>query len=323
MRSQAKRLFLSGILSFGMMGATEAFAQSLLNRATVPSHTIPAGWTELITQGWEDGALPPPQFGASPCSDRAHSGSFSGCATTGGDGKSTRWFGERLGVNREVYLSWWEFLESQGRMNDEMYLAHFIKRGLPGGPLGSITFQEVIVDWFQDSVGTINSTAGRLVLEPQGGYVSTSFYTGNQEMAWGAGWTQWEVHFKANTPGVANGFTHIYKNGVLNTAWDNKNINGTADMAGMDIQVGGTYTRLVWRHTNGSCGTFIGDGQTIPSNGHTETAWYRCTDFTACSCSPNTPVFKRYLDDIIVMIPSSAPDVPPGPPTPPLGLNVR
>ena len=318
MRSQARRLFLFGILSFGVMGATEAFPQSLLNGATASSYTVPSGWTSVWAQGCEGSINTAKEFVTACTSTHPHSGAKSIEGTISYSAASVRWkgFGSALGVGREVYLSWWDYLESQGRMNTEMYVAHFIKQNMPQGPLG-YNFEEVVIDWFNDPTGLFNSTIGQIMAVSQGGYVSKANYGPAPALPWGL-WTQWEVHFRSNTPGASDGFVRIYKNGILFYALSNTNWNGTGDMSGMDVQVGGTYTKAIWRKAGGACGAFQGDG--------TETA--HCTDFNNCECPPNPPIFKRFLDDIIVMIPgsgggSAVKDIPAGPPSAPFGLTFQ
>ena len=95
----------------------------------------------------------------------------------------------------------------------------------------------------------------------------------------------------------------------------------------MRVQAGGTYTRHVWRKLNATltpaddeCSAYISQGYAYnindPATGKTfGTDYFRCTDFNNCSCPPNTPIFKRYIDDVIVMVPVDSGDLtPPGPP---------
>lgn len=330
MRSTARQLFLSGILSFGMlMGATEAFSQSLLPGATASNYNPPAGWSVIHTQGCEGGIDANREFLPSQLctTTRPHGGAKSIQGTHASDGGGVRWlgYGPALGITgSEVYVSWWEYLDANGRMNDEMFIFQMIKRGLPPGPL-NVPFQELVVDWYYDTAGTYNSSNGRIVTSTQGGYKDFPFWSGEQAVPWGV-WTQWEAHVKANTPGLTDGSIRVYKNGVLNYQVTG-DLVGQANMSGPDIQVGGVYTRHVWRHTNGTCGAFIGDGQAIAIAGQPDSN-YRCVDFNNCSCPPNNPIFNRYLDDIIVMIPGSGGgspvgDNPPGPPLPPSGLKFQ
>lgn len=293
-----------------------AFSQSLLPGATASNYTPPAGWRVLSIQGCEGTSNATNEYIGGTCTTTLpHSGTKSLSGTYGGDGHQVRWlgFGNALGVGSEVYVSFWDYLPANARFNEELWIGHFIKRDLPIGPFNGASFQEVIVDWVQGEAGTFNATVARPTLFIQGGYKEGSSYTAEVAPTLGA-WVQWEMHFKANTPGASDGWLHLYQNGALFRSWTNQNWNGTANMAGMDIQVGGVYTKNTWRRADLSCGAFIGDGSEIPP---------ACTDFNNCPCQPNVPVFNRFLDDIIVMIPGSGGGSPvgdttaPSPPTSP------
>jgi hypothetical protein len=268
-----------------------ASAQSLLRGATPSNFSVPAGWKVHKTQDFESGSLGSGKHigsgehigvGASITTTRPHTGSRSAEKQYTGDGQAARW---GTGVpGREHYMSFWEYRESQGRFNDEMFIWQTLK---------NTPFQEVIVDWYNHSSGQFNSVDGELVITPQGNRV-TAWYFGDKAGNWGH-WEQWEIHFRANTPGSSNGFIRVYRNGTLLASRENENLNGTVDMTGAWVQAGGVYTKNTWRKPDNSCGTFIGDG--INTSGS-------CTNFNSCPCPPNVPVFKRFIDDAIVLVPS-------------------
>ncbi|SRR5713101_4010223 len=99
--------------------------------------------------------------------------------------------------------------------------------------------------------------------------------------------------------GSSDGTFTIYRNGSLFFQKTNVNLNGSFNMSGMGVEAGGTYTKLTgWRPDN-SCGASIGDGTD---------AGPRVTKFNnLCPCSNQcppsgfVPIFKRYIDDSIVL----------------------
>ena len=138
-----------------------------------------------------------------------------------------------------------------------------------------------------------NTLTGPIVAESQGtapGHLELSQFGPDVDFGWGL-WVQWETHYKPNTGGSGNGFLRVYRNGVLFWELVNVNLNGSINMNGMDVEAGGVYTKAIWRRADNSCSTFIGDGLPVGL----------CSDFTNCACPPNPPIFKRSIDDVIVL----------------------
>ncbi|MEZ5499010.1 MAG: hypothetical protein R3E77_06240 [Steroidobacteraceae bacterium] len=222
--------------------------------------------------------------------------------TIRGDDQGVRWvlFPSAIGDAKEIYYSWWDYLSPETRQNDEMWIwqAH----------VRDPAFQEVFWAYWNTPNGEFNSNSSNLVGVSQGspaqGARENADYMGIVPIH-NTGWTQFEVHYRANSPGQSDGFLRIYRNGALLAKLENKNLNGQFSMQGMQTQVGGTYTKLLWKDSTGACTQGIGWG----------TGYDRCPDFNNCGCAPNVPIHQRALDDIIVMVPSST-NLSAPPPTP-------
>ena len=121
----------------------------------------------------------------------------------------------------------------------------------------------------------------------------------------GAGrWQQWEVYWKSNTPGQANGTTRIFLNGTLVSEAANVVLNGNLDMTGAGVWLGGqTYTKIAWYSAPPAQGGHCAQNLTeVNFDAGRDTNFNNpCT--CANQCSPNgfVPVFHRYVDDIIVL----------------------
>lgn len=269
--------------------------------ANIGGH-VPAGWTLAGTEDFEggvlhlNGALP---TGASITQNNPHGGNWSvqGSYTTNGSATGLYVNNAQLGSGTEFYVSWYDFKELQGRMNDEM----FLMRPFINNSNGTL-LQEVIVDYFGYGSPTnsgFNSTLGTLIIEPQGAYYGNLGGIG-RAIQWGS-WEQTEVHFKANSPGNSDGSIEVFINGKAVYQNLAAKMNGTVNMSGMSILIEGTYTKATWVHADGSCGTFIGDGQ---DNGP-QVSNFNNVCPCANECPPNppgkVPVFKRYLDDIVIL----------------------
>jgi len=280
--------------------------QSLLAGMTPSNFTVPAGWTLAKTQDFESGTLGANEVACgaqtSITSNNSHTGSRSLQGTYSGDGQRVCWALQKGTVNsREVYLSWYAYWEQQGRFNDEFELARFLKNDASGNLL-----EEVVVD--QISIGNLsnpgNMTNTNLIVIPQGilsaGGFTHAYWENATNLSGGFGaWTQYEIHFKANTPGASDGVMEIYKNGSLMQQIVNANFNGTLDMTDMLVFVQDVYTKLTWLHADGSCGAYMGDGADSGP---------RVSDFSKpCPCPAQCPpggscaAFKTYIDDIIVL----------------------
>jgi len=291
--------------------------EGLLSGMTPGNYKIPSGWTLVVKQDFEGGSL---GSGEGMSGNNAitkakpHTGSGSLEGTYASDDSSVSYILSPgyLTSAKEVYLSFWDHNASGGKTNDEMYIARFYRMSEDSNTL----YQEIIIDTFGrrgDVNGGFNAETPNLVIEPQGrssmGGKTVTFWDVSTYVHIDFGsWTQWEIHYKPNTyptegapADTANkdGFMRIYKNGSLISNLENANITGTINMSNMRLTAGGTYTKLTWLKSDGSCGTTIGD---INDYGP------RVNDFSkTCpcpnQCPPNgvVPIFKRYIDDIIVL----------------------
>jgi hypothetical protein len=88
---------------------SEASAQSLLQGATASSHTIPSGWTKVLSQGFEGGAVTYPQYVSSGITTaQAHSGTHSTGASVTSDGGGIRWNLEINQIFAPRHAAGWE-----------------------------------------------------------------------------------------------------------------------------------------------------------------------------------------------------------------------
>jgi hypothetical protein len=106
---------------------------------------------------------------------------------------------------REVYVSFYEWLDTSFRMNDEMFLMRFHWDTGNGQPM----FREAILDYFQNSTGTYNSPDATLLWNIQGApYYQNKLpgnYAGdntNWTIATGR-WVQHEMYVKFSTTSPA------------------------------------------------------------------------------------------------------------------------
>jgi IPT/TIG domain/Cep192 domain 4 len=295
-------------------GFTYGTPQGLLTGCTVNSNnglncTVPTGWSLAYAQGFETGSLGAGQTFAGSTNfttAKAHTGTHSASRTYASDGQAAGLVGP---VNsRTLYASWWEWDDSAGRFNDEVFLARPYLNDSNGNLL-----QEVILDFFNgrscpgDSYGTgFNATQGHLVVESQ----TTNRQVGVTKTTWGpcspatyynSGWNQWEVYFKANDPGASNGEFDVYFNGSLFWQLSNQNFNGTIDMTNQRLEIGGVITKLTWYHDTAhtTCGSYLGDG--VDNGPHITDFTKTCVCTNECPPSGYVPVFTRYFDDIILL----------------------
>ncbi len=158
-----------------------------------------------------------------------------------------------------------------------------------------------------DSTG-FNAVSAELVLEPQSNVSqgqTKTFYGACSQFDWGK-WGQWEIHFKANDPGASNGVYEVFKNGTKVAGMYNLNTNGSLDMTGQSLEIGGVYTKLVWgKSSNGVCtgaaSAYIGDGQDNCGPGREGNFAQQCYFTSECPSNGFVPIYKRYFDDIIVL----------------------
>lgn len=265
----------------------------LLSGMTPGSYNIPSGWSLVRTQDFE-GSCPEGEWcgrwSGKVTSTKPHRGSNSVEGTYSNDQADAGWSLSEgyIGTLSEVYVSFYEYIDSAARFNDEFYLAHFA--------VNSPTLQEVVLDWFW--APTFNSTTATLYAVSQG--VQYGRFAAKTATVPTGAWVQWEIHYRPNTSGNSNGFIRIYKDGTLFSSQENANINGTANMNNMFVQVGGDYTLLSWSKNSPTCtiaGTYIGDGTDYCMVG----MGWSGQSFSNPHLHPPLSNFKRYIDDIILM----------------------
>jgi len=263
---------------------------------TPASYSIPSGWTLVVKQDFENQLSTSEGTNGSISSTNKHAGTKSLVGTISGDATDVSWWlrTNRIGTFSEVYVSWYDYSESQARINDEYWLLQFMKRG-PSDEL----YQEVIVTWMWAG---FNQSSSPLFIVPQTEIDSmgqTSRFGGGTHSLDAGSWTQWEIHYRPSSSGSSNGFLRVYKNGNLIESAENKNINNQVDMSNMSINIGGVYTKLTWLLSSGACATEFGGGtDSGPRVGSFSSI---CPCPNQCPPSGYVPIFKRYLDDVIVM----------------------
>lgn len=271
----------------------------LLSGMTPGSYTIPSGWSLVRTQDFEGTKPSGESWGMSDGdvnSVSPHTGSKSIEGSYGWDQATVGWHLSEghTGSFSEIYLSFYEYIQSTALFNDEFYLAKFDKN--------SPVFQEVVFDWFW--APGFNQPVATLYAVSQGNQYGR--FASKTDTVPKGQWVQWEIHYRPNTSGNSDGFIVIYKDGSLYSSAENKDINGTADMSDMSVQAGGTYTKLVWMTDSPTCSIPSGCS-TYPGTGTdyctVAQGWSNQT-FSNPKCNPIDPPlasFKRYFDDIILM----------------------
>ena len=263
---------------------------SLLPGKTIMNFSPPSGWSLVQGQGFESGVGDGEWLNGNVSSVRAHSGTYSARGQYTSDGSSLDWGIGNIGSFTEIYVSFWEYIDSVARFNDEfMYLT-----------LGEQnTQQHIVFDLYYDSQGKFNSTSGMhcIVGEHASGPGAPYVHYGPDRTVITGQWVQHEIHIRPNTPGNSNGFAIWYRNGTRLFGVSNQNLNGSISLSNGYLLVGGVYTKHIWRRSDNSCGSSIGDMQGYER----ESNWSNCTCPNQCPTNGIVPSFYRYFDDIIVM----------------------
>jgi len=188
----------------------------LLSGSTPASYTVPTGWTLYAKENFESGACASGTWcSGNFVTSQYHNDTVSththalGCTygNPNNDCSGLNWNKFLPVGTREVYVSFYEWLDTSFRMNDEMFLMRFHWDTGNGQP----TFREAILDYFQNSTGTYNSSDATLLWNIQGQpYYQNKLpgnYAGDQtnwNIATGR-WVQHEMYVKFSTasPAVA------------------------------------------------------------------------------------------------------------------------
>jgi hypothetical protein len=209
-------------------------------------------------------------------------------------GATDAWFfGSGQLAGHEFYLSYYDW-GAGGADNEEYILAHPFQR-TSSGKLGFET------GFTLTASGTYNDPCPIMVDGSAQGVSQTPSYgfADPRVCYFTNAWTQWEIWFRGNTVGNSDGFIRIFKNGTAYADHENIQISGI-DLTGMEIEVGGWYTKNVWTNNaqmppSGSCSPGPGQGSEAGS-------WQGSFGSVGTgNCTPAPPVFTRYIDDIILL----------------------
>jgi hypothetical protein len=282
--------------------------------------SLPSGWTLIAQQDFEcanSHSIPTnPACAKLPATQtstpgnkfetvKAHGGTYGFGSQYFGDGNEVDWIDNdpaapdrAVGSFNSVYLSWWEWTDSNATYPNSDYYLFQVENNTPcdGGPSGSN---------YDAQSFNVPSLPGGTALMIAGGLSNPTascngvfqYSNGARNLPMMAGtWRQVEVLYTPSTsvtgssllagtvacpsshvPGCGNGLQQLFINGQLNQQETNANLNGTASMANSKIQVGGVITDFC-----------TADGSV------------RANPFSKCQKYAPMP-FNRYFDDIIIL----------------------
>lgn len=291
--------------------------QSLLAGCTVtasntPSCALPSGWTDVVNESFEGGKLGNTGIesvsgGSIECSS-AHSGS---CALQGNYTSSentTYWILAQgaIGSSHEIYISWWQKDTSGETAGNNNFVTRIVGATGDGGS-GS---EDMSFDnWgasggspaclngvgpsggSDSNFGAYNCQNGQYLLEDfyADGSAATAHY--GQLLPFPTSWTQFELHYKANTPGNSDGDAELYRNGqlILSASGD---LNKQSTMNGMKVLLG-TYFEV--------SGYYTSSAHTTCATAYSTSYSHLLTPFTSATPCPVPPNFTKYWDDIVIL----------------------
>ena len=308
LKKSKMKIYLSVIALIVSAFPVKLFADStnsLLTGMTPSNYVLPAGWELVRTQNFETGSLPSDELGFGTITTTSpHSGNRSLQGRVWKDDCATGWkLVQGVATKGELYLSWYEYMEGQGRMNDEMWLMSIRKNWTSGYQTERWQWLNNTGDWSK----MFNILDGNLVFFCEGdqpGTPGSKCY--NPDSIWrsvGFGkWQQWEVYWKSNTPGMNDGITQIYLDGVKITEIDTA-FSGTLDMTGPSITLGGTtYTKIIWGpqpKPSTICAT--APNEISESINRPKDFAQPCLCPEQCPPNGYVPIFNRFVDDIIIL----------------------
>lgn len=279
---------------------------TLLTGMTPDDYTLPSGWTLVKAQNFEYTNKPSNESGYGDTTRvKKHSGNKSYRSQVWKDDVQTGWRLPQGNITTgEIYLSWYEYMDSSGRQNDEMWLLN-IHKFFPDNKFEYQRYQWI--NKLDIDERMFNIYDGRLVIFCEGTQTGTTgsvaYYDSSSWLTCGFGeWRQWEVHWKTNTPGVSDGIYSIYLNGNKVAALTNTAFSGTiADMTGPAVTLGGeTYTKVVWgQEDQVSCATSVAN--LVNEINREKNFANPCQCPGQCPPLGYTPIFYRYIDDIIIL----------------------
>ncbi len=187
---------------------------ALLTGKTPNNYTTPTGWTSYATQDFESGTFGTGAYGNGNFvttqyhndGNVAHTHSIE-CQVGGTPdcGGNVSWNKPLAVGTHEVYISFYEWLDTTFRMNDEMFLTRLHWDTGNGQP----SFKEAILDYFQDSGLSYNSSDATMLWNIQGQPYyqnklpsNTRGDTTNFTFTTGS-WVQHEIYAKFSTTSAA------------------------------------------------------------------------------------------------------------------------
>jgi hypothetical protein len=234
------------------------------------NYNIPSGWTLVRTQDFENGCPPGENcglWGGSITTTKPHFGSRSIEGTYTGDQAAPGWRLEEniIGNFTQLYISWWEWLDTNARFNDEFWMFHMVT------PSGSTPWEEIVLPWFEgyDANGKMvyNGVKTNLTLVTQGD-IDTRAGLKQDNPATGT-WVQWEVHI-IPTVGTDAGHLYIYKDGSLYAKKTNYTLSKGANFSNAQLTIGTQYSLGCWfakanamRYIPSSCSSGPGIGSNM------------------------------------------------------------
>ena len=269
--------------------------EGLLSGMTPSKYSLPSGWSLIRAQDFESGSANSDEWvSGGKVTDAGYKrGNYAlrGLIYTDGAGVSWGLEGDTpTGTYTELYMSFYEFTDSNARFNVE-YIWGSNTKNVDGSVYHRVNFN------YFDTM-KFNGTAAPYVVQGEGAAMDAYAWYGPYRTIPVGRWVQREVWHRPNTPGNRDGFIRFYEDGVLVQNEENVSTNGPADFrSGTWIQVGGLYTKHVWRLSDGSCSSAVGEGTGYDR----ETNWDACACPNQCPPSGTVPKFYRQLDDIIVM----------------------
>ena len=342
-------LLVSGGIMFAQSSKTQGLSitvtpppsstGNLLTGMTPASYTLPAGWSLLCTQdfdqsNWnsacESGNGRNVYSGTlTRCTDQAHSGTYSLCGTP-----QVQWTVQiPAAASGEVYMSWYEFHPSSGGYyfgGGNWSEAAFYTNGSDFG-LGHAGF-----DWCCGAIPW-GATSGNLsygIGQNTPSYVGPLQYiTSSISMQFDSTWHQYELHYIPNTATCdetnmfGNGTFQFWRDGTRLGNVTGACLNGPVSVVGtLQVGVGGDFEDLLWlTYINGSqvtsqaqCNTLIayGTGSAAKAAGQTWTCstavgtGYGCVEEVNLTfaqinsfCPGEAPPrnFNKYVDDLIFL----------------------
>lgn len=280
-----------------------------LTGKTPANYSLPSSWSLVIAQDFESGAVGSSEYmnGSTITTNNPIAGNYSAEGRVYKDDRSTGWvLRQNITTGTEIYVSWYEYIDRQGKNNDETMLFAARKEG-SGGNYMFCRWQ--YLNHMGSWATAFNLDTGRLVLFCEGdtGVSTVSKSFAREPKNWinfGAGRVrQWEVYWKPATNNEKNGTTRIYLNGILKEQFADTTFNFNYDMTGASIYIGGpTYTKINWgdNERGMACAENIGQCDGGAAVGRPKNFKWPIGCQNQAPPDGYVPIFRRFIDNIIV-----------------------